>query len=111
MVKNQVYFKEALFCTGYYLDEDSWDFKNFKNRFRKGMKATPGFYEVLGYDFGKYIFDAANDSQNRTDFLSIIANKGPYRGLSVGIQFGDKPRVNAQVKIIKFKLGQFLNVE
>ena len=111
MVKNQVYFKEALFCTGYYLDEESWDFKNFKNRFRKEMKSTPEFYEVLGYDFGKFILDAAKNAENRTDFLNKIAHKGPYRGLSVGIQFGEKPRVNSQVKMIKFKMGQFLNVE
>lgn len=111
MVKNQVYFKEALFCTGFYLDEGSWDFKNFRNRYRVKMQETPGFYETLGYDVGKFVFEAAKNAENRAEFISNLSTNNPYQGLSMTIRFGDEPRVNSHVKIVKFKMGQFLNVE
>ena len=109
--KNKAYFNEALFCTAYYMDEESWDYKNFKNRYRKTMKATPKFYNAIGYDIGNFIFRKLIQAKNRIDFKNLVSGAAPYNGIGLRIRFSEKPRVNVDVKMIKFKYGQFLNLE
>ncbi len=111
LTKNKTYFKEALFCSPYFLNEDEANYKLFKNRFRKTMKTTPEYFDALGFDIGNFLFQKLLQAKSRVDFKNLVSGAAPYDGIGMRIRFSEKPRVNVDVKMIKFRYGQFLNVE
>jgi ABC-type branched-subunit amino acid transport system substrate-binding protein len=109
--KNRVLLPHGVFATSYYYASEGWDFRTFKNRFRTAMGVTPGFFEVLGYDAGRFLINAAAGAGSRDEYRARLAASAPFQGLSLNIRFGPKQRVNEHVKILEFKSGQLLQVE
>ena len=53
--KNKNYLNGLIFITDGYLNEESWDYRQFRNNFRKTLKRTPGKFELIGYDSSNFI--------------------------------------------------------
>jgi ABC-type branched-subunit amino acid transport system substrate-binding protein len=109
--KNKQLIRNAYFASSIKYDEESWDYKNFRNKYRVAFAKTPGFYAALGYDLGRLLIPLAQDADNRKAFTRSLENIPGFKGLAIDIQFTGKQRVNSQVKLINFKYGQFYTIE
>jgi len=56
----------------YFLNEESSDYKLFKNRFRKTMKSTPEFYDAVGFDVGIFLFRKLLEAKKINELFSIM---------------------------------------
>ncbi len=108
--KNKSYLNGLLFVTDRFLNKESWDYRNFVNKFRTSFKRTPGNYEALGYDNLNFILNAITvNEQNptRSNFLQLIKNAPDFEGILRRFRVGEK-RYNNATRILKYVYGQLL---
>jgi len=108
--KNKNYINGLIFVSDGYLNEESWDYRKFRNDFRNLFKRTPNKYELIGYDSFNFILSAlqgAPKSIGRENFFERVKDaptfNGVYRNFDVG-----KKRYNNAVRILKYTYGQIL---
>ena len=99
-----------IYITAAFFDPDSWNYQEFMNRFRIKMNATPEFYHLLGYDTMKWILQNYETGMSSVELKKKLENAKPYQGIIENINFSSKPRVNDQLKVIKFSFGQFVQM-
>jgi len=110
LLKFKQYLDGMVYITAGYYEPDSWNYKEFMTRFRQKMHDTPEIYHLLGYDTMKWILSNYRNGMNRTEFKSQLEKAPLYKGILENIRFGDKPRVNNQLIIIKLSIGQFIRL-
>ena len=111
--KNKNYINGLVFGSDGYLNEESWDFRQFRNQFRTKYKKTPDVYAIIGYDTFKYLlkaYDPKVTDLSRTQFLRNLNNIGGYEGIYKTIKLGNT-RFNQNLKLIKYNYGQFIPVK
>ncbi len=108
--QNQIYLDGLIYITSGYIDFESWNYKEFQSRFRQKMHTTPTLYHLLGYDIGKWMISGYQPGMTRQDFCDKLENSPRFQGIMERIHFGDKPRVNSELNIIHFYLGEFIKV-
>ncbi len=108
--QQQPYLDGLIYVTAGYFDSQSWNYQAFKNRFREQMHVTPGMYHLLGYDIGKWMLLHYEPGMTRQEYRDRLAGSDLYKGVLENIGFGSKPRVNSQLNIIKFEMGQILKI-
>ncbi len=109
--QHRSYLDGLIYVTAGYYDPDSWNYKAFKSRFRQQMQKTPGMYHLLGYDVGKWMLSHYQKDISRRSFRDNLENSEEYEGVLENIKFGRKLRVNSQLNIVRFKLGQIMKIE
>jgi ABC-type branched-subunit amino acid transport system substrate-binding protein len=108
--KNKNYINGIIFGTDGYLNEESRDYRQFRNDFRTKYKKTPTLYSVIGYDSFKYILQAYNpNNQNmsRNQFLRNLKKLNTYNGIYRTIDL-TKKRVNQTLQLLKYNYGQII---
>ena len=108
--KNKNYVNGIIFGTDGYLNEESRDFRQFRNDFRTKYKKTPTLYSVIGYDSFKYVLQAYNpNNQNmsRNQFLRNLKKLNTYNGIYRTIDLTRK-RVNQTLQLLKYNYGQII---
>ncbi|GAB4370160.1 MAG: hypothetical protein Kow0042_12290 [Calditrichia bacterium] len=111
LIRHRPYLDGLIYVTAGYYDPKSWNYIEFMNRFRQQMHTTPQFYHLLGYDIGKWMFSHYTPGMSRIEFRNKLANTDRYTGIVENIHFGKKERVNSELNIIRFYLGQFLKLK
>ncbi len=108
--KNKNYINGIIFGTDGYLNEESWDYRQFRNEFRTKYKKTPTLYSVIGYDSFKYILQAynpTNQNMSRNQFLRNLKKLNTYNGIYRTIDL-TKKRVNQTLQLLKYNYGQII---
>jgi len=108
--KNKNYINGIIFGTDGYLNEESWDYRQFRNEFRTKFKKSPTLYSVIGYDSFKYIlqaYDTANPNMSRNQFLRNLRKLNTYNGVYRTVELSRK-RVNQTLKLLKYNYGQII---
>ena len=111
LIQQRIYLDGLVFISPGYFDPESWNYRTFLSRFRQQMQTTPDKYHLLGYDIGKWMISHYRPGMSRQEFRDVLASSGFYEGILENIKFGLKPRVNSELNIIRFYLGQFLKVK
>ena len=110
--KNRNYVNGIVFVTDGYLNEENWDFRQFRNNYRNTFKKTPEKYELIAYDCFKFLegaFDGSN-AVNRQNFLEKVVRLKPFQGIYRSF-FIDNSRTNKSARILKYIYGQIIPVK
>lgn len=108
--KNKNYLNGLIFITDGYLNEESWDYRQFRNNFRKTLKRTPGKFELIGYDSFNFILSAFSKSSiavGRDGFANALKRAPVYHGIFRSFKVGEK-RYNNSTRILKYMYGQIM---
>lgn len=106
---NRNYINGIIFVTDGYLNEEDWDFRQFRNRFRTTLKITPGRFELIAYDCFKFISQIFKNSGdiNKSEVFNKIVNLSPYKGIYRNFNM-DKNGENTSARILKYIYGQII---
>jgi ABC-type branched-subunit amino acid transport system substrate-binding protein len=108
--KNKNYINNIIFSASGYLNEESWDFRRFRNEFRTTFKKTPSMYAVLGYDVFRFLIQAYRPRQpemTRQQFLINLKNLKKYNGIYRSFDI-NKMRFNQYHQLLKYSFGQII---
>jgi len=111
--KNKNYINNIIFSASGYLNEESWDFRRFRNEFRTTFKKTPSIYAVLGYDVFRYLIQAYRPQQpgmTRQQFLVNLNNLKKYNGIYRSFDI-NKMRFNQYHQLLKYSFGQIIPLQ
>ncbi len=109
--KNRNYINGIVFVTDGYLNEEGWDFRQFRNNFRNTFHDTPGKFELIAFDSFKFLsFVLNNSSLGRSNFIEKIIQLKPYQGVYRSFDI-DKSRTNKSVRILKYIYGQVIPIK
>ncbi len=104
--KNKNYINGLVFVTDVYLNEESRDYIEFRNKFRTAYQKTPGQYELVGYDAFRFVLRAfsAQSSVNRVNVSSSLTAAPEFRGIGKDFNIGEK-RFNNSARLLKYQNG------
>ncbi|MGD9898328.1 MAG: penicillin-binding protein activator [Calditrichaceae bacterium] len=108
--KNKNYINGIIFVSDGYLNEESWDYKQFRNNFRTQFSRTPERFELVGYDSFNFILKAVSREGvflSRSNFYQVVMQEPPYQGVYRNFDVGSK-HYNSAVRVIKYIYGQFI---
>jgi ABC-type branched-subunit amino acid transport system substrate-binding protein len=108
--KFKQYIDGLVYVTSRYYDKNSWNYKEFMNRYRLQMHDTPELFHLLGYDMMKWILQNYRSGMTPDELKEKLEKAQLYQGILENIQFSDKPRVNDSLKVMKFSLGQLVRL-
>jgi len=109
--RNKSYIKGLIFASDGYLNEESWDYRQFRNKFRTKFKKTPQRYAIIAYDSFNFIGPILRDNSHLThdNFIEKVVARKPYQGIYRRIDI-DSNRENNSVRILKFIYGQIVPI-
>ncbi len=105
--KNRAYLNGLIFISDGYIDEENWDYRQFRNNYRNKYKRTPEKLDVIGYDCFNYIVNVISDNKtgiNRENFVDTISNSSPYKGIYRHFNL-DLSRYNKSTRLLKYWRG------
>ena len=106
--KNRNYINGIIFVTDGYLNEEDWDFRQFRNKFRNTFKTTPGRFELIAYDSFKFISQIFKKKDLlRSDVIEEIVSLKPYQGVYRNFDM-DNWGSNKSSRILKYIYGQII---
>lgn len=109
--KNRNYVNGIIFVSDGYLNEEGWDFRQFRNNYRNTYQKTPEKFELIGYDSFKFLSQVFNGGEvSRANFLEKIVQLNPYQGVYRSFDI-DRSRTNKSVKILKYIYGQIIPIK
>jgi ABC-type branched-subunit amino acid transport system substrate-binding protein len=109
--KNRNYINKIIFVTDGYLNEEGWDYRQFRNNYRNTFHTSPEKFELIAYDSFKFIAAVFKDSRvSRSDILERIVQLNPYQGVYRRFDI-DKSRSNNSVRILKYIYGQIMPIK
>jgi ABC-type branched-subunit amino acid transport system substrate-binding protein len=111
--KNKNYINGIIFVTDGFVNEESWDFRRFRNEYRTKLKKTPTFYSIIGYDSFRYMLSAINNENNlikREEYLNRLENIEKYIGIYRNIHMNED-RVNQNLQLLKYNYGQVIPMD
>ena len=108
--KNKNYINGLIFVTDGFLNEQSWDYMQFRNSFRNRFKSTPEQFEITGYDGFRFVLSAlpaGKQAVSRSRIVDYLTDARAFKGIYKNITLGQK-RYNESARILKFVYGQLL---
>jgi ABC-type branched-subunit amino acid transport system substrate-binding protein len=108
--KFRQYVDGLVYVTSRFYDKNSWNYKEFMNRYRLQMHDTPELFQLLGYDMMKWLLQGYKSGMTPDELREALEKSQLYQGIVENIQFSDKPRVNDSLKVMKFSLGQLVRL-
>lgn len=110
--KNRNYINGIVFVTDGYLNEEGWDYRQFKNNFRNTLKKTPDEFAAIAYDSFNFLSEIFNRQGilTRSSFLEYFLQLRPYQGIYRNF-FIDNSRSNKSARILKYIYGQIIPVK
>ena len=109
--KNRNYINGIIFITDGYLNEEDWDYKQIRNKFRTNYKITPGKFELIAYDSFKFVSQIFKKKDiNRTSVIEEIVSLKPYQGIYRNFDM-DSQGSNKSCRILKYIYGQIIPIK
>lgn len=107
--KNKNYINGIVFGSDGYLNEESWDFRQFRNEYRTKHKKSPTIFTLIGYDSFKYMLQAYDPtkSMDRNQYLRNLKKLGKYNGVYRTIDI-NRNRFNQSLRLLKYNYGQII---
>jgi branched-chain amino acid transport system substrate-binding protein len=105
--RNKNYLEGLIFISDGYMNEENWDYRQFRNNFRGKYKRTPEQFDLIGFDSFNFIINAISNSQNsfsRADFYQTLLNAPKYNGIFRHFDF-QNDRFNHSTRILKYWHG------
>ena len=100
--KNRNYINGIVFVADGYLNEESWDYRQFRNNYRNMYHKTPEKFELIAYDSFKFLSGVFNNPKvSRSNFLEKVVQLKPHQGIYRGFDI-DRSRSNKSVRILKY---------
>ncbi len=109
--RNRNYLDGMVFVSDGYMNEEGWEYKQFRNNFRNSLKTTPDHFALIGYDSFKFIsraFQNAGDI-SRSNMIDRITSLDRHNGIYRRFSVGDK-RYNSGLFLLRYKFGQIIPV-
>ncbi len=109
--KNRTYINGIVFAADGYLNEEGWDYRQFRNNYRNNLKTTPGKYELIAYDCTNFLLSVFNKDNpvTRQNILMKLLEKDNYKGIYRTISLNRKGQ-NKSVQLLKYIFGQIIPV-
>ncbi len=110
--KNRNYVNGIIFVSDGYLNEEDWDFRQFRNNFRNMYSVTPDKYELIAFDSFNYFSQIFNNDDPVTrnniyeKILALKTYQGIYRSFAI-----DKDGTNKATRILKYIYGQIIPIK
>ena len=109
--KNRNYINGIVFVADGYLNEESWDYRQFRNNYRNMYHKTPEKFELIAYDSFKFLSGVFNNPKvSRSNFLEKVVQLKPHQGIYRGFDI-DRSRSNKSVRILKYIYGQIIPIK
>ncbi len=108
--KNKNYLNGLIFITDGFLDEENWDYRNFRNKYRVALNSTPTTYNMVGYDCLRFMLkplEKGNMILSRSDYTNKLKQVGRFEGLYRTIELDDQNR-NSYMQLLRFNYGQII---
>ncbi len=105
------YLEGMVYITANHFDPDASSYRLFMNRFRNVMKATPDRFHLLGYDIMKWLLSNYSPGMSKEAFRNQLEKSPLYQGVVQNIRFGEKPRVNSKLTVLKLNFGQIIKLQ
>ncbi|MEJ2054273.1 MAG: ABC transporter substrate-binding protein [Calditrichaceae bacterium] len=102
--KNKSYLNGIIFAADGYMNEEDWDFRQFRNSFRDRYKRTPEKMDIIGYDSFNYIVNVISNNKigiNRNNFIEKLVNVPKYNGIYRSVDL-DYDRYNKSIRLLKY---------
>jgi ABC-type branched-subunit amino acid transport system substrate-binding protein len=107
----QRYVDNAVFASDYYIDPESNRYKQFRNDFRTRLGATPGKWEIFGYDAASFILQVIHhDACSREQLQQALGEAGEFRGMKGSVDLRDSDRVNSKVNLLQIRGTQIVKL-
>lgn len=110
---NSSYINNLIFITPIFIQNESWEYKNFKNKFRIKLKKTPDKFHLLGYNLGKWIsehLDLADSKDKLMDYL-LQDNTSNLIGMQIIFPDDSNANINHFLNFVQFKYGKFFQLK
>ncbi len=110
--KNRNYINGLIFASDGYLNENDWNYRQFRNSFRDRFRSTPSRYALIAYDSFTYISAIFSDDSNltrtaiRTAIVDLPDTQGLFRKFAI-----DQTRTNRAVNILKYMYDQLIPLQ
>lgn len=96
------YIEGAIFASSYFIDNDSFAYRSFRDEFRKEFGTSPGKWDFLGYDAAIMFLKAYQGSvKTRSQLLERLTANTNVRGIKGNINFDETKRVNQNVEFVQ----------
>ncbi|GAB4170296.1 MAG: hypothetical protein Kow00108_04300 [Calditrichia bacterium] len=107
---NSTYINNLIFITPIFIQDENWDFKNFKNKFRQSVKTTPNKFHLLGYNLSKWLCMNVEASENKSGFLSLLLSENNTQMIGMNLKFSSNSQTNEYLNIVQYKFGKFFKI-
>ncbi len=110
--KNRNYINGLIFVSDGYLNENDWNYRQFRNAFRDRFKSTPSRYALIAYDSFSYISAIFSDdaSLSRRGISPAVVGLPDSQGLFRKFAI-DQSRSNRAVNILKYMYDQLIPLQ
>jgi ABC-type branched-subunit amino acid transport system substrate-binding protein len=110
--KNKNYINGIVFVSDGFVDEENWDFRNFRNIFREQFKKSPSQYHLIGYDSFRFMLSGLKSGQvfTREAFIKNVESIGSYDGIYRSVNLNDE-HFNTNAKLLKYDYGQLISIQ
>jgi ABC-type branched-subunit amino acid transport system substrate-binding protein len=108
--KNKKFINGIIFTSDGFIDENSWDYRKFRNDYRTKLNKTPTIYNLIGYDSMDFMLKAL---ENTKDYISrekyyynlkkIKKHLGIYRTINMS-----NNKFNQNPQLLKYFHGQII---
>jgi ABC-type branched-subunit amino acid transport system substrate-binding protein len=107
--KNKNYINGIIFVSDGFINEESWDYRKFRNDFRTKTQKTPTFYNIIGYDSFNYMLKAVKNSSviSRNTYIKNLQNISSYNGIYRSILMTED-NYNRKLQLLKYSYGQII---
>lgn len=108
--KNKNYINGIIFVSDGFLNEESWDYRRFRNDYRNMIKKTPSIYNMIGYDSFNYMLKAIptdNTVVTRNTYITHLKSIARYNGIYRNISLNQE-NYNTNLQLIKYNFGQLI---
>ncbi|RMH60752.1 MAG: amino acid ABC transporter substrate-binding protein [Calditrichaeota bacterium] len=107
--KSRNYINGLVFVSDGYLNEDDWNYRRFRNRFREQFKETPDLYALIAYDSFSFLTRVFSDESavTRATITEALTRQPLYQGIYRRFHI-DGSRGNRAVNILKYVYGQLI---
>ncbi len=109
--RNKNYIRGLIFVSDGYLNEESWDYRQFRNNYRNKYKQTPDRFALIGFDGFNFLSGALqhNPYLTKENITGKIIKLKPYQGIYRRIIMANG-RENKSIRLLKFMYGQILPI-
>lgn len=109
---NSNYINNLIFISPLFIQEENWEYRNLRNKFRIKLKTTPEKYHLLGYNVGHWVFKALDLAQDKNQLTDLLKEAKELRLVGMNLYFSPEKGVpvNQHLNFIQYKYGKLFQI-